>query len=287
MKPHCLALIGYGALGSAMVEGWIAAKLSDKPIIALDKLPRANPHSERQLLVLSDESQFAERSAELKPSCVFVAIKPQDISETLEFITRLADKYSALIVSAAAGTRLAVFGARPAIRAMPNTAAAIQQSMTTLVANEHCSEAHTQHAVELLEAVGSVMVLDDEKKIDATTAIAGSGPAYLFLLMEAMQGAALDMGFDHDEARTLVNQTMSGAIALAADSTDSVAELRAKVTSRGGTTEAALAVLLGGDARTNMPRRVRRAIEAARRRSADLAMSSTRPSAQTQSKPEP
>ena len=133
----------------------------------------------------------------------------------------------------------------PAVRAMPNTPAAVAKGMTVLVANEAVTQAQRSLCGELLGAVGHVAWLDDEQRMDAVTAVSGSGPAYVFLLIECLERAAINVGLEPELARELALTTVAGAGAYAESSSESAMELRRRVTSPGGTTQAALDVLMG------------------------------------------
>ena len=153
------------------------------------------------------------------------------------------------------------------VRSMPNTPALIGKGATGLYANAHANEKHRAIATEIMNAVGLSVWVDSEPEIDAVTAVSGSGPAYYFLFMEAMQQAALELGLAPEVARTLCQQTAIGACELANSSADDVAELRRKVTSPGGTTEQAILTFESGGLR----QLVKASLQAARDRSEELA----------------
>jgi pyrroline-5-carboxylate reductase len=178
-----------------------------------------------------------------------------------------------LFVSIAAGTTIATFeGAlghlTPIVRTMPNTPAMVNRGITALCRNAHVSDADMTLAVALMAAVGETVVLDGEHQIDAVTAVSGSGPAYVFHLIEAMAAAAEAEGLPPDVAMKLARATVCGAGELAYRSPDSAAQLRINVTSPGGTTAAALAVLM--DAETGFPSVLKRAVKAAADRGREL-----------------
>ena len=155
------------------------------------------------------------------------------------------------ILSIAAGQSLANFAAyfepeRPVIRAMPNTPAAIGKGMSVAIPNNHATEAHRRIAQNLLSAAGEFLWLESESQMDAVTAVSGSGPAYVFYLMEALAKAATEAGLPEDQAMILARQTVIGSAALAERDASPPGLLRRNVTSPGGTTEAALAVLMDG-----------------------------------------
>jgi pyrroline-5-carboxylate reductase len=178
-----------------------------------------------------------------------------------------------VFLSIAAGKTIAQIAAglgasAAVVRAMPNTPAAIGQGMTALVANAAVSEAQRALCGELMAAVGAVAWLDDERHMDAVTAISGSGPAYVFLLIECFEQAALELGLDAALAKQLALTTVAGAGAYAAATGESAAELRRRVTSPNGTTQAALSVLM---AQPGMRELLVRAARAAAERSRELA----------------
>lgn len=205
----------------------------------------------------------------LKPCKVVVlAVKPQQMREAAAAIQpHLAQP---LVLSIAAGVRADAIAGWLAtdriVRAMPNMPALIRAGITGAFALPEVSAAQKSTAEKILSAVGSVIWLDDEAMLDAVTAVSGSGPAYVFYFIEAMQAAARDLGFDAEQARALSLQTFVGAAQLAAQSPDPVAALREKVTSKGGTTAAALASL----DRDHVDEAIARAIRAAALRAREL-----------------
>lgn len=199
---------------------------------------------------------------------VVVAVKPRDV---VRLLSQVAERIGPqqVVVSLAAGVPLAVFEAQlpgvPVVRAMPNTPALVREGVTGLAAGEAADEAHLDLARRVLEAVGEVHVLD-ESLLDAVTAVSGTGPAYVFLLAEALIEAAIREGLPRDIAETLVKRTVRGAGHLLTGTGRSPAELRADVTSPGGTTAAAVHVLEEGGFRALLEDAVR----AAARRSREL-----------------
>ena len=182
---------------------------------------------------------------------VVLAVKPQLMEIVCEPLQTTVSTEKPLIISIAAGinsSNLSKWLDEDAaiVRCMPNTPSLVQSGMTGLFANAQVSEEQSNLAESILRAVGSTLWLDQEDKIDAVTAVSGSGPAYYFLVMEAMQTAAQELGLSAEEARLLVLQTAFGAAKLALESSDDAGTLRERVTSKGGTTEAALKKLIGG-----------------------------------------
>lgn len=182
---------------------------------------------------------------------VVLAVKPQIMQRVCEEITKDTGQDS-LIISIAAGVNITNMNdwlggnKHSIVRCMPNTPSLVQSGMTGLYANQYVLEAQRNLAESILRSVGSTLWFTDENQLDAVTAVSGSGPAYFFLVMEAMQDAAQKLGLSAEDARLLVLQTAFGAAKLALESSDDAATLRQRVTSKGGTTEAALKKLIGG-----------------------------------------
>lgn len=179
---------------------------------------------------------------------VLLAVKPQMMQVVCEGLEASIQETKPLIISIAAGVSEFSMsrwlgGLLPVVRCMPNTPALVQAGMTGLYANSRVSEEQRSLAESIMRAVGMVLWFDDEEKLHAITAVSGSGPAYFFLVMEAMQASAEGFGLTAQEARILVQQTAFGAAKLAMESPESAGELRRNVTSPGGTTEAAIGQL--------------------------------------------
>jgi len=180
------------------------------------------------------------------PDVLILAVKPQQMREAVApLVGRLGD---ALVISIAAGLDMAALsrwlgGHRTIVRCMPNTPALIGAGITGLCALPEVSAEQRAAADRVLKAVGTTVWIDDEARIDGVTAISGSGPAYVFLFIEALQQAAAELGFTPEQGRQLAIETVQGAAALAAQSSEPASILRERVTSKGGTTEAALKVM--------------------------------------------
>ena len=273
-KPRPLAdlsgtilLAGAGKMGSAMLEGWLALGLAAEMIAVIE------PQPSREIAALR------ERGLRLNPSrdavgdvaAVVIAIKPQVAGEVMPALAPFAGG-SAVVVSIMAGRTLqslaAGFPRAAIVRAMPNTPAAIGRGMTVAVANARVSDAQRALVDALLSAVGMVEWVADEALMDAVTALSGSGPAYVFLLAEAMARAGTVAGLPAALAATLARATVAGAGELLHRSPLDAATLRQNVTSPGGTTAAALEVLM---AEGGLERLMTAAIAAATKRSRDLA----------------
>jgi pyrroline-5-carboxylate reductase len=207
------------------------------------------------------------------PAVALVAVKPQMMGDALPAMQALGNGQT-LFISVAAGTPIARFEAElgadtPIVRAMPNTPAAIGQGITAIVGNAKTDADQMTTAQALLSAVGDVVRLDDEGQMDAVTGVSGSGPAYVFHMIETLAAAGVAQGLAPELAMQLAKATVAGAGALAATSDDDPAQLRVNVTSPNGTTQAALEVLM--DAESGFPNLVPRAVAAATNRSKELA----------------
>ena len=197
---------------------------------------------------------------------IVFAVKPQQLREVAQQLAPLLK--SQLQISIAAGIRAADLarwsGNQAVVRAMPNTPALIRSGMTGLYAMPAVSKAQREQAESILAAVGETLWLNDEAMLDAVTAISGSGPAYVFYFIEALQQAALDLGLEADQARRLSLSTFLGASKLAASSHEDISVLRARVTSRNGTTERALLSLAANKVAQHIVQAARAAADRAR-----------------------
>jgi pyrroline-5-carboxylate reductase len=266
-----LLLVGCGKMGGALLAGWIANGLppGDTYVVEPDAGLRALARERHGI------AAFAEPKAlptDLRPRAIVFAVKPQAMAAVLPAYELLA-RSGAVVLSIAAGTMIArfeaAFGAStPIVRAMPNTPAAIGQGVTALIANPHASAAQRELCGALMAAVGQVLWIDDEEQMHAITALSGSGPAYVFYLIEVMAKAAIRSGLPEALAWPMARATVAGSGALAAASAQTVEALRQQVTSPGGTTQAALQVLM---AENGIQPLFDRAIAAGTARSRELA----------------
>lgn len=259
-----LVLLGCGKMGSAMLQGWLAVGLPAASVWVLDPFPSD------WLKSLNGLNLNVALPAD--PAIVLVAVKPQMMGEALPVLVPLGNGKT-LFLSVAAGTSIAayeaVLGARtPFIRAMPNTPAAIGKGITALIGNAHAGEAHMRLAEALLSAVGQTVRLQDEAQMDAVTALSGSGPAYVFHLIETLADAGVAQGLPAELAMHLARATVAGAGALAEADGQSPAQLRVNVTSPAGTTAAALEVLM--NPQDGFAPLLQRAVKAAANRSREL-----------------
>lgn len=221
-------LVGAGKMGGALAQRWQAQNIC-RNLVIVD--PTAAIKS------------VADIPSGFKPDVIVFAVKPQMLAEVAPQYKAYAE---ALAVSIAAGKPLSFFEQffAKAVRAMPNTPAAIGQGITVACANKNVSSAEKEQAATLLGAVGDVLWVEKEELLNPVTALSGSGPAYIFLLIETLTKAGIKIGLDAAMAEKLARQTVIGSAALAKEDTSPAAQLRQNVTSPGGTTEAALKVLM-------------------------------------------
>jgi pyrroline-5-carboxylate reductase len=264
-----LAFVGGGHMATSLIGGLVARGTRAGSIIVAEPVAAQRERLQRS---------FGVRVVELGPEAVaaaetvVLAVKPQQMAEVARAIAPVIAERRPTIVSIAAGIRVddlaRWLGAGvPIVRTMPNRPALIGAGITALYARPEVPAEARRSAEDVMAACGHTVWVTDEGQLDAVTAVSGSGPAYFFLLMEALEAAAIEQGLDAATARQLAVATAFGAGRMAAECTDPPASLREQVTSRGGTTAAALAVLEGEGLRAM----VARAVAAATRRSAELA----------------
>ena len=262
-----LLLVGGGKMGSALLKGW--EKLGLTNIAVVD--PAAQPDDLKTIDGLRWLDAADKIDATFKPDAVILAVKPQSMAAVLPAYARFKNS---LFLSIAAGQTLhrlsTLLGSAPCaiVRAMPNLPASVGQGISGAVANPHVTPTQRTLADRLLHAAGDVVWLEQEALLDPLTALSGSGPAYLFALVETMAGAGEKLGLPPALALQLARQTVIGSAALLAQSPQPAAALRQAVTSPGGTTEAALNHLLGED---GLPALMLRALRAASARAKLLA----------------
>ena len=278
-----ILLCGCGKMGQALLRGWLAK--APTPRIpdsltpdSLDAIAVIDPHigdmthlpEHPHLRYFANANDASDAGGMPPPDMIVLAPKPQNFPAALEDMVPLASPATAWL-SIMAGVSMArisqtLGGSEQIIRAMPNTPAAIGCGVTALATHAGLGAPMHQLAIALMQAVGEVVEVE-ERLLDAVTAVSGTGPAYVFLLQEAMETAAMKMGLDADIARQLGIATICGSGALMRQAAQNPAELRAHVTSPNGTTAAAMEVLLADDA---LMRLMERAMLAARRRSEEL-----------------
>jgi len=266
--PSSLLLVGGGKMGSAMLEGWLHVGLPGAAATVLDPQPSAD------LMQICDHKGVAlnpARDTIAPPQALVLAIKPQVLGDVGPEIAPLVDSRTTLI-SVLAGKTIAnldaaVPGCGGIVRSIPNLPAAIARGATGAVASPGLDPQRKAMADALLEAVGVVAWVEDEGLIDACTAVSGSGPAYVFLLCEELARAGMAAGLPEELATRLARATICGAGALLDQSDLPAATLRENVTSKGGTTAAALEVLMAEDGLSPL---MREAVAAAKRRAGEL-----------------
>jgi pyrroline-5-carboxylate reductase len=264
-----IAFVGGGNMATALVGGLIARGAAAGAISVADPDAGQRARLARDFNVRT----FAEGAAAIEETeTVVLAVKPQQMAAVARSLAPLIAARRPLVISVAAGIRLEDLArwlgpGVPLVRTMPNRPALIGAGITALYANADVGEDARKVAEAIMLACGATVWVADEAQLDVVTAVSGSGPAYFFLLIEALEAAAIELGLDAATARRLAVETAQGAGRMAAESTDSPAELRAQVTSRGGTTAAALAVLEADGAHAMFVR----AVAAAARRSRELA----------------
>ena len=262
-----IAFIGGGNMATALIGGLVGRDTDPDSIHVVEPSALRRETLREQFGVHTLESAAPDVLA--GAGLCLLAVKPQQMRAALDGLAQALS--GALVVSIAAGIRSADLsrwlGNHPRIvRAMPNTPALISRGVTGLFALDAVTEADRDLATRSLAGVGQVVWVDQEAALDTVTAVSGSGPAYVFLMMEAMQDGARELGLDERQARQLVLHTFAGAAELALQSDDPVPLLRERVTSRGGTTAAALAVFEASPLRATFVD----ALRAARERSAEL-----------------
>ncbi|WP_424965659.1 pyrroline-5-carboxylate reductase [Dinoroseobacter sp. S375] len=262
-----LFLLGCGKMGSAMLQGWLAQGIAPASVWVMD------PKPSDWLTGLAAEGLHLNEGVPGAPAIALLAVKPQMMGDALGPVTALGGGET-LILSIAAGTPIRYFeeafgASTPIIRAMPNTPAAIGKGITAITGNGAAGEAHLALAEALLAAIGQTVRLEGEHQMDAVTAVSGSGPAYVFHLIETMAVAGEAEGLPRALALHLAKATVAGAGALAEAASADPSQLRVNVTSPAGTTAAALEVLM--DETDGFPPLLRRAVAAAAQRGRELA----------------
>jgi len=255
-------------MASSLIGGLIANGTPKESIIVSDPLDevRSNNADKYGVCVTDSNKDVASKS-----TVIVLAVKPNIVRQAVTEVRQTMQKKLPLLVSIAAGIRLGDIDewsgrVLAIVRVMPNTPALIQKGISAMYANERVSGRQKQQAQAILEAVGKTVWLSDEKFLDAVTAVSGSGPAYVFYLIEAIEQAASELGLDTDTAHLLATETAVGAALLAAQSDESPSTLRHRVTSPGGTTQAAVKKLQSAAVKQSIVD----AIHAAERRSVEM-----------------
>ncbi len=264
--PRRLALLGAGVMGETVLSGLVRAGWDPRTIVATDRRPERVAELEAAYGIVMSSNVDAVAGAET----VLLVVKPQDMRGLLADIAPALDP-TTLVVSMAAGVDTATLedglpAGQPVVRVMPNTPAQVDEGMAAVAPGSSATDDHVERVREILSATGRVAVVP-ERYLDAVTAISGSGPAYLFFVVEAMIEAGVHLGLPRDTSTELVVQTMLGSAKLLRESGEHPAILRERVTSPGGTTAAALRELEDHKVRAAFLS----AMEAARDRSRELA----------------
>ena len=258
-----LVLLGCGKMGSALLAGWLAAGIPPASVWVIEPAP--SPW-------LAGLGVHLNAGLPAAPAVALLAVKPQMMGAALPALQALGNGRT-VMVSIAAGTTIAALEAAlgaqtPIVRTMPNTPAMVGRGITGICGNAHAGGGGLSLARSLMSAVGQVVDLDGEHQIDAVTAVSGSGPAYVFHMIEALAAAGVAQGLSEPTAMQLARATVCGAGELAWQSDQTAAQLRLNVTSPGGTTAAALEVLM--DPQTGFPPLLARAVKAAADRGREL-----------------
>ncbi len=269
MKNKIITFIGGGNMASSLIGGLLETGVAAKQLRVVDSNPNPLAAAKFPIQCYTDHAE-----ALVDADVVVLAVKPHIMPEVAKSISTTLSKPLPLFISIAAGIRLNdlnrwlnVDSPLALVRAMPNTPALVQSGASALFADKHVNEAQKELAENILRAVGLTIWLEDEEQMDAVTALSGSGPAYFFLVMEAIENAGIKLGLSKDIARLLTLQTAFGAAKMALESQDDAATLRARVTSKGGTTEQAINTLQAG----NLQSLFDQALKAAQQRAVNLA----------------
>ena len=269
MSNTHLAILGGGNMGRALIGGLLRQGTRPEQISVGESVPTARESLSRELGISATADN---RAALASAAIVVVAVKPQDTQSVLEPLRDLLNRNRPTVLSVAAGIRVSALEAWcgpgvPVVRAMPNRPALVGAGATALYAPAHVEAAHRAAAQHVMEASGEVVWVSSEDALDVVTALSGSGPAYFFLLAELMANAAAELGLEPQSARRLAVATLYGSGLLPHTSDVDLARMREQVTSKGGTTEAALRTFDSADLRGI----VARALESATLRSRELA----------------
>ncbi len=265
-----ILLVGCGKMGHALLRGWLARGIAADRIVAIE--PGDAAREAAALAGVRAVGDLDELEADVGPRMIVFAVEPQAMDAVVPPYARFA-RPGTCFLSIAAGKPLRYFAAglgedAAVIRAMPNTPAAIGRGISVLCASGATTDDDRMLAEKLLAAAGSIAWIDDEGLMDAVTAVSGSGPAYVFYLIECLAEAGVTAGLPVDLAARLARETVEGAAALSHEEAADPATLRKNVASPGGTTEAALNVLMAKD---GLQRVMTDAVAAATRRSIELA----------------
>ena len=258
-----LVILGCGKMGSALLAGWLSQGLAPQGVWILDPKPSD---------WLISQGVHLNKKLPENPAVVMVAVKPQLMGEALPRLQSFGSG-TTLFISVAAGVTISSFeqalgASTPIVRTMPNTPASVGQGITALIGNGSATKDDMAEAELLMAAVGQTITLENEAQMDAVTGVSGSGPAYLFHMIETLAFAGEKQGLPLDIATKLARATVAGAGALAVQSNETAAQLRINVTSPNGTTQAALEVLM--NEKTGLQSLITQTVAAATLRSKEL-----------------
>ncbi|MGO4223116.1 pyrroline-5-carboxylate reductase [Lysobacter sp. TAF61] len=267
---HAIAFIGGGNMARSLIGGLVARGQSARTIHVAEPAEVLRAALERDFHIRGFDGAAAAATG---AGVWLLAVKPQVMAGVCAELADIAQSQRPLVISIAAGITAAQLdgwlgGGLAVVRAMPNTPALLGVGITGLYANDHADGHQRDHAAGLLDAVGPTVWIDDESRMDAVTAVSGSGPAYVFLLAEAMQAAGVAEGLKPEAARALVQQTLLGAATMLTRLDEPADVLRARVTSPGGTTQAAIETFEAGGFRELVARAIAAATERGRQLSA-------------------
>lgn len=266
---HELLLVGCGKMGSALLGGWLERDVRPDHVSVVEPFDDGALKKNFGVTVVKDVTSLDDT---YQPDVVIFAVKPQGMATIIPEYARFV-RAGTVFLSIAAGRPISFFeahlgGDAAIVRSMPNTPAAVGRGITVACGNAHVSDDQQVACQALLEAVGEVAWVEDENLLDPVTAVSGSGPAYVFLLIETLAQAGVAAGLDPSLAEKLARATVSGSGELAHRSDETAATLRENVTSPGGTTAAALEVLMAPNGMRDL---MARAVDAATKRSRELA----------------
>lgn len=269
MQNLIISFIGAGNMATSLIKGLLKEKYPAKNIWATNNSPEQLNRLKNLNINLTTDNRHAVKMADI----VVLAVKPQILKSVATEIADLIQENKPLIISIAVGIGLNSLElylssqSLAIIRCMPNTPALIGCGATGLFANQYCSDAQKSAAESIFSSVGTVVWLPKEEQIDVVAALSGSGPAYFFLFMEALEQAGIELGLSKENANLLTLQTALGSVRMAVESKKSLAELREEVTSPGGTTERALEFLKN----SHFPDILKKSLKAAKNHAEELA----------------
>lgn len=268
-----MLVIGCGNMGRALVEGWRASGIDAEALLVVDR-NNDKLHDLQSRLGVPGFLSLSELPTTFTPAVILLATKPAGLADAMTQLTGRNMSPPPLVLSVAAGKNLAFYEshlwpATPVVRIMPNTPVTVMEGVSACIGNARVTDKQKHLVHTLMEAVGMVAWIADESRMHQATALSGSGPAYIFYIIECLIEGAIAEGMDEDQARALAIQTVRGAAGMAAVTHNPISQLRKEVTSPGGTTQAALNVLMEAED-SAIKRLIRAALKAAAARSEEL-----------------